>query len=71
MREFLTNYFFPGPALSLLGILLAVAGYMNFEGLAASSVELGLSRLAMPAVVHVLAVLFGAAGFACTISRDN
>lgn len=41
MGEYFTNRFFPGPALALIGILLAVAGYVNFDGFAASSVELG------------------------------
>lgn len=71
MREYLTSYFFPGPALALLGVFLAVAGYMNFDGFAGSSVELGLSRLVVPAVVGFVAVLFGAAGFACTIFRRS
>lgn len=71
MREYLASYFIPGPALALLGVLLAIEGSMNFDRFADTSVELGLSRLVVPALVGFVAVLFGAAGFACTIYRRS
>jgi hypothetical protein len=71
MSEFFTTYFFPGPALAIIGVLLAVAAYVNLEGFATAGIELGLSRFAGPAVVNVVAVFFSLAGFCCTIWRRN
>lgn len=71
MREYFTNYFFPGPALAMVGVLLAVVAYVNLDGFASTGIELGLSRFAVPALVNGLAILFGVVGFCCTIRRHN
>ena len=71
MSDFFTSRFFPCTALALIGMFIAAVGYVNFNEFAASSVELGLSRLTLPAVIGTVAVLFSIAGVLCSFRHSN
>lgn len=69
MREFFSTYFFPGPALALLGVYLAFVAYLNDTGLSQSSVELGLPSAALVVGVNAIAALLSVVGFCCTVGH--
>lgn len=70
MSEFFSNYFFPGPALAVLGIYVALVNYFNWDEFAKASVQFGLtSANTLPGLVGILASMIRAAGFLCVVLR--
>jgi hypothetical protein len=64
MSDFFANHFFPGPALGMLGIFIAIATYFNWNELATASVQVGLpSANALPGLVGIFATMVSTAGF--------
>ena len=70
MSNFFLHYFFPGPALAVLGIYVAVVNYFNWDELAKASVDLGLPwSNSLPGVVGILAMTISFAGLLCVVFR--